>query len=164
MRTVLKSLSSPSTPDDSPAVSIPYRHEIKWTIHKAREMPGRLALVVIGYALSLVAWWYFLPVVGGLILPVLALTSAMAEFLFPVTYVVDEQGVTQTCFPFVSKRLDWTQIRRASVGRDGIFVTTLGLPSRLDQFRGIRLETRNQHDAVRQYVKQQMDALRSGVS
>ena len=58
---------------------------LTWTIHLAKEMPAKLCLVIIGYGAAMLAWWYFLPVPAALLLPLVALTSAMSEFLFPVT-------------------------------------------------------------------------------
>lgn len=136
---------------------------LTWTIHLAKEMPAKLCLVMMGYVCALLAWWYFLPVPAALILPCVALTSAMSEFLFPVTFTIDDVGVTQKCLPFVHRHIAWNDIRRASVGRDGFFVTTLRIPSRLDQFRGIRITPRGNEAVIRAILSERMQTIREGL-
>jgi hypothetical protein len=137
---------------------------LTWTIHLAKEMPAKLCLVIIGYGAAMLAWWYFLPVPAALLLPLVALTSAMSEFLFPVTYTIDDVGISQKCLPFFNRHIAWTDVRRASAGRDGFFVTTLRLPSRLDQFRGIRINPRGNDAAVRDVITKRMELMREGLA
>lgn len=137
---------------------------LTWTIHMAKEKPAKLSLVIMGYSVSLLAWWYFLPVPAALILPLVALTSALSEFLFPVTFTLDDNGVSQKCLPFFHRHIAWTDVRRASAGRDGFFVTTLRIPSRLDQFRGIRITPRGNDAEVRAIIADHMNQLRKGAS
>ncbi len=137
---------------------------LTWTIHLAKEMPAKLCLVIIGYGAAMLAWWYFLPVPAALLLPLVALTSAMSEFLFPVTYTIDDVGISQKCLPFFNRHIAWTDVRRASAGRDGFFVTTLRLPSRLDQFRGIRINPRGNDAAVRAVITKRMELMREGLA
>jgi hypothetical protein len=137
---------------------------LTWTIHLAKEMPGKLCLVVFGYGAAMLAWWYFLPVPAALILPLIALTSALSEFLFPVTYILDDSGVSQKCLPFFNRHIAWNDVRRASVGRDGFFISTLRIPSRLDQFRGIRINTRGNDAAVRAVITERLQRMREGLT
>lgn len=137
---------------------------LTWTIHLAKEMPAKLCLVIIGYGAAMLAWWYFLPVPAALLLPLVALTSAMSEFLFPVTYTIDDVGISQKCLPFFNRHIAWTDVRRASAGRDGFFVSTLRLPSRLDQFRGIRINPRGNDAAVRAVITKRMELMREGLA
>jgi hypothetical protein len=137
---------------------------LTWTIHLAKEMPAKLCLVIIGYGAAMLAWWYFLPVPAALLLPLVALTSAMSEFLFPVTYTIDDVGISQKCLPFFNRHIAWTDVRRASAGRDGFFVTTIRLPSRLDQFRGIRINPRGNDAAVRAVITKRMELMREGLA
>jgi hypothetical protein len=137
---------------------------LTWTIHLAKEMPAKLCLVIIGYGAAMLAWWYFLPVPAALLLPLVALTSAMSEFLFPVTYTIDDVGISQKCLPFFNRHIAWTDVRRASAGRDGFFVTTLRLPSRLDQFRGNRINPRGNDAAVRAVITKRMELMREGLA
>lgn len=137
---------------------------LTWTIHLAKEMPAKLCLVLFGYGAAMLAWWYFLPVPAALILPLVALTSAMSEFLFPVTYIIDDSGISQKCLPFFHRHIAWNDIRRASAGRDGFFVTTLRIPSRLDQFRGIRITPRGNDAAVRAVITDRMNRMREGLA
>jgi len=99
-----------------------------------------------------------------LVLPLIALTSALSEFLFPVTYTLDDSGVSQKCLPFFNRHIAWNDVRRASAGRDGFFISTLRLPSRLDQFRGIRINPRGNADAVRAVISERMERMREGLT
>jgi hypothetical protein len=150
-------------PKSSKQDSVSDQAGLTWTIHLAREMPGKLCLVVLGYGAAILAWWYFLPVPAALVLPIIALTSALSEFLFPVTYTIDAAGVSQKCLPFFHRHIAWDDVRRASAGRDGFFISTLRIPSRLDQFRGIRINPRGNDAEVRAVITERMNRMREGV-
>ncbi len=155
---------------DNNRLGFPTQHTVvdpgslTWTIHLAKERPAKLFLVLLGYVAAMLAWWYFLPVPAALVLPLIALTSAMSEFLFPVTFTIDDAGVTQKCLPFFHRHIAWSDIRRASAGRDGFFVTSLRLPSRLDQFRGIRITPRGNDVAVRAVITDRMNRMRESLA
>lgn len=63
----------------------------------------------------------------------------MAEYLFPREFRLTEQGVHASCGPFQKLFLAWEDVKRATHGPDGVFVSPLSRPSRLDRFRGITL-------------------------
>jgi len=97
-----------------------------------------LGLVVASYAAALLFWRLVFPHPIALFLPIVALTSAMAEYLFPIHYRVTTRGAYVSCF--LSRLfLAWPEVKRARHGADGVFLSPLTRPSRLDQFRGLRL-------------------------
>lgn len=92
-----------------------------------------------GFGLALALWRWLLPHPLALFLPCIALTSALAEYLFPRTFTLTEQGVHASCGPFQKLFLSWDDVKRATHGPDGVFLSPLSNASRLDAFRGVRL-------------------------
>jgi hypothetical protein len=88
--------------------------------------------------MGLFFWLNLFPHPLTLLLPLGALTSAMAEYLFPVSYRLTNRGAYANCF-LARLSLSWPEVKRARYGDDGVFLSPLSRPSRLDNFRGIRL-------------------------
>ena len=112
---------------------------LTWRIHRLRDEPQKIGLVALGYGIALAFWRLAFPYPLGLFLPVVALTGAMAEYLFPVDYKLTNKGAYCSCGPAIKLEIAWDAVRRATVGKDGVYLSTLKIPSRLDSFRGIRL-------------------------
>ncbi|MFM7322845.1 MAG: hypothetical protein ACKO5K_15195 [Armatimonadota bacterium] len=113
---------------------------VEWTVHRMRESPRGMALVIAGYATALWLWLRLFPEPTGLFLPVVALTSALAEYLFPIRYRVGSDGLHAQCGWFQRLHLPWDRVRRLTRGSDGYFASPFARPTRLDAFRGIRLQ------------------------
>ena len=111
---------------------------VAWSVHGVRDAPHGVALVVGGYAAAFWLWLRLFPEPTGLFLPAVALTSALAEYLFPIRYRIGADGVHADCGWFQRLHLPWDRIRRATRGADGYFFSPLARASRLDTFRGIR--------------------------
>ena len=127
---------------------------LTWRVHRLRDDPRGIAFVTVGYALAFFFWRLVFPHPLALFLPVVALTSAMAEYLFPITYRLTNQGAYVACGPLQRLHLRWKDVRRATHGTEGIYLSSLRLPSRLDAFRGIRLRYAGQNEAlVRETVR-----------
>ena len=109
-----------------------------WRIHRLRESPRLVPLVTLAYGIALFFWLHLFPHPLTLILPVGALTSSMAEYLFPVSYRLTTKGAYADCF-LSRLYLAWPEVKRARHGDDGVFLSPLQRPSRLDNFRGVRL-------------------------
>jgi len=125
-----------------------------WRIHRLREHPRGIALVALGYGIAFALWWLVFPYPLGLFLPVFALTGAMSEYLFPIEYKLTTKGAYANCGPAIRLFLGWDEVRRATHGSEGVYLSTLKIPSRLDNFRGIRLRfAEGNEEAVRQTVR-----------
>lgn len=122
----------------APAASAPVVPHLSWRVHRLRESPEKVPLVAGAYAVALGAWWLAFPHPVTLLLPTVALTGALAEYLFPITYRLTEQGAFADC-GLSRLALEWKEVRRATHGKDGVYLSPLSRPSRLDTFRGIRL-------------------------
>lgn len=132
---------------------------LAWRVHRLRDEPQKIGLVALGYGLAFAFWWLAFPYPAGLFLPVIALTGAMAEYLFPIDYKLTSEKAFCTCGPAIKLEIAWSEVRRARVGKDGIYLSTLKIPSRLDTFRGIRLRFSSDNETlVRQTVKSLLPA------
>lgn len=127
---------------------------LRWRYHRLRESPERIWLVALGYGVAFALWRWALPHPLALFLPLVALTSALAEYLFPVEYRLTDRGAYLSCGPFQKLYLSWSDVRRASFGSDGVYLSPLSRPSQLDRFRGIALRCEGaSRDAVLQTVR-----------
>ncbi len=109
-----------------------------WQVHLLRAEPGRLPGIVMVCGIGAACVWLmfgaWLPALAALLL----LVGSVSEYLFPITYRLTPGGVTQESLT-TRIVLPWSAIRRCRVGRRGILLTSLAVPSRLDAFRGILL-------------------------
>jgi len=113
---------------------------LAWRVHRLREEPWRLPLVIAAYAVALGLWRLLFPHPIALFVPLVSLTSALAEYLFPVAYRLTDRGAHVSNGPFVRLFLAWPDVKSATVGKDGICLSPLAQPhSPLAPFRGVRL-------------------------
>lgn len=126
------------TPTDPATTDTKETTLLAWRRHRLRENPRLLPLVTLAYGVGLLFWLHLFPHPLTLILPLGALTSSMAEYLFPVSYRLTSKGAYASCF-LSPLFLAWPEVKRARYGDDGVFLSPLLCPSRLDNFRGVRL-------------------------
>ena len=112
---------------------------LSWRRHALVESPERIALAALGYGAAFALWRWLQPGLLALFLPSVALTSALSEYLLPVEYRLTDRGAHASCGPFQKLYLSWDDVRRATHGGDGVHLSPLPRPSRLDRFRGVRL-------------------------
>ena len=131
---------------------------LQWTVHLARRHPARaLAAVVLVAAAAVCAgigfggWWVGL-LAGGL------LVVAISDFLFPVRYVMDAEGVSARGL-VLRRRMGWGQVRRVKRDELGVKLSPLTRPSRLEAYRGIYLWFEMNADEVMEFIARQMEAV-----
>jgi hypothetical protein len=132
---------------------------LTWRTHRLREDRQCLPLVIGAYVLAIGIWWLFFPVPLALFLPIIALTSALSEFLFPITYTLTSTSVSVIYGPLHRLVLNWEEIKRAGQGADGVFLSPLAKPSRLDNFRGLRLrfpQTETEKESLRSIIREKV--------
>jgi hypothetical protein len=122
-----------------PAIRAASPATVEWTVSPWREDPVRAVLAVSAALLLwiLVAWLVrenrLLSTLMGL-----ATLAVLAPGMAPTQCRVDGHGVARRVL-FAWERRTWTEIRRARVGVNGLFVSPFVRRSRLDRFRGLFL-------------------------
>jgi hypothetical protein len=110
---------------------------LSWTVHRARENPGKTA-VVSAFILAFVgfSWAVFGPALG--MLAVVVLFLALNTYFLPITYELTDKGIE------IDKRLftahyEWKQFRRWFRTSGGVVISPFSRRSYLDNFRGVHL-------------------------
>lgn len=109
-----------------------------WNIHLLRQQPQRLP-VVLGASLFVasVAWMLFHNLFFSFA-AILMILSAAAEYLFPCQYRLT--NLAARCRYGANRfEIEWKRVRRVLLYKDGVRLSPLPSPSRLDNFRGVFL-------------------------
>jgi hypothetical protein len=130
-----------------PAASGAETTVLAWRVHRLRTEPGRLGIVLIGYAVALGMWYLLFPHPVALFLPLVGLTCALREYLFPQEFRLTTRGAHVANGP-ARLFLAWEDVKRATHGRDGVHLSPFARPTRLDDFRGVRLDFADGNDAA----------------
>lgn len=112
--------------------------EVRWTAHPARRRPQDVFLVA---AVVLVSAWAVLVTLESVFLSLLAvviLVVAVAPFLVPTHYVLDDDGVEERRL-WTRKRRSWSDLRRLQIGPGAALVSPFARPSWADRYRGLLL-------------------------
>lgn len=125
---------------------------VTWSVHLARRQPWRAAAAVFLVCASAAAAYLIWPhplaaaVAGFLVL------SAAAEFLLPIKYRIGPEGVS--CRNFLSLRqIKWADVKHCYRDADGVKLSPLARPSRLEAYRGIYLWLGGEGEAVLEAVR-----------
>ncbi len=111
---------------------------VTWTSHPARRRPDQLALIAAVVLLSAWAVMVTLRSPWLALLAVALLVAAIAPFLFPTHYKLDELGVEQR--RLLGRRFRaWAELRRVQVGPGAALVSPFARPSWMDRHRGFVL-------------------------
>ena len=111
--------------------------DLTWTIHRARETPGKtwVSLALIAVFVVFTAWMF------GPLLAVLALAvffAALNTYFLPVTYRLTSTGIEVDKRVFTA-RYEWKQFRRWFRTTGGIVISPFSKKTYLDNFRGVHL-------------------------
>lgn len=127
---------------------------LEWRVHKAKENPRKtfgtiLLLLFIGLAIFFL--WQELFLTG---LSVAILFCSIVTYFLPITYRLDEQGVTRTILGAAQHR-QWSEFKSFYIDKNGILLSPFNEKSFLETYRGIFLMC-GKNDEVREFVKRQM--------
>lgn len=156
-------LTADVIPDDSPlsadSSDTAECDILVWRVHRLREEPERTPLIAVAYGGATVVGWLVFAHPLPVLLLLLALTGAIAEFLFPVSYRLTNRGAHSGC-GLSQLFIAWEDVKRATHGKAGVHLSPFDRPSRLDSLRGVRLR----YDAEnRETVLSAVRQLRKGV-
>lgn len=93
--------------------------------------------------------------VGSLLLTIIAgaiLILSLSSFYLPTIYRIDSNGVMWKRLTG-SRSIQWQRVRRVSDERDGMFLSPFAGRTMMENFRGIYLPYRSNHDEISALVK-----------
>jgi len=126
---------------------------LEWTVHLAAMQPAKavaaavLCLVAIGLAAAAFSNVVFPLVTAWL------LFASLAEFFLPVTYRLTTKGA-EAKHLWTFARIEWSNVKRKYLCEDGVKLSPLSSPSRLESFRGVFLRFgRDNREEILQAIK-----------
>jgi len=124
---------------------------LEWTVHAARLDPGKTARAAVAlFAAGILVGLVWGSVTSGAVAFALLFLSA-SEYLLPVRFSLTSEGVSSRSLT-THRRILWQNVRRALSDHDGIKVSPLRRPSRLEPFRGVYLRLPANDAAFRERV------------
>lgn len=124
---------------------------LSWTVHLARQHPSRLAVAVAFVTLAACAGYFAIGPLAAVAVA-LVLSASLADFLFPVSYVLTRDGA-ECRMLFKSSQIRWENVRHCYVDDQGVKLSPLPRQSRLEAFRGVYLRFADNEEQVTEAVK-----------
>lgn len=123
----------------------------KWQVHLAKRQPERLPVIMLALiGAPLLGVW----LMGHWLFGVVALWmlwSATADFLLPIHYEADSEGVRQRGWS--PRLMRWDRVKRVVWGEDGVLLSPFAHPSRLNAYRGVFLWYGDHREEVERLVR-----------
>ncbi len=127
-----------------------------WTVKLYdREPAKRYAVFFFALAAGAAGLLFFQSAVFALI-GFVAILASTAEFWLPLRYRLDERGASVRCGLSVTA-IDWPDVKRVVLAKEGWKLSPLGNEGRLSPFRGVYLRFGEEPEAVRAYVSHHVD-------
>jgi hypothetical protein len=137
------------TPSHSADIAEAETTVLAWRIHRLRDEPERIPMVALAFAGVAVGGWLLFANLIAVLLLLVVLTGTIVEFLFPINYRLTNLGAYANCGPS-QLFMAWEDVKRATQGKEGVYLSPFSKPTALDSFRGIRLRfTPDNADLVR---------------
>jgi hypothetical protein len=126
--------------------------ELSWTAWPARERPlAALVLVVAAFILGMLVKKGTDDPFLGVAAPGFVLAS-LSSFLLPTSYRLTKESVEVRSLG-VARVRPWTEMRRMTVDRTGVFLSPFERRSWLEAYRGVRLLFGGNRDQVVAFVE-----------
>jgi hypothetical protein len=130
------------------ATTEPVATGLRWTVHPAADDPLRAAMLVGVLAVaSALAFEYSDSAALGIVAFFLLALSLRSWFL-PRHYTLDNDGAGEAGPLCATHHLPWSNVRRVTRGRFGIYLSTLHSRSRFVRDRGLFLRTAGMRPTV----------------
>ena len=134
---------------------------LTWTSWPARERPlAAFILVASSVILGVLVRRATGDLVLGIAAPVFVLGS-LAAFLFPTEYRLTEEAIEVRSLG-VTRSRPWSEMRRMTVDRTGIFLSPFEKRTWLEAYRGLRLLFGGNRDQVVSFAEARLEKRRSG--
>ncbi len=125
--------------------------EFRWQVHLARQQPERLpVLVLVLVGVPILGAW----LMGHWIFGVIALWmlwSATADFLLPIRYEADAEGIRQRGWS--PRVMRWERVKRVVWSEQGVLLSPFAHPTRLNAYRGIFVWYGDQREQVEALIR-----------
>ena len=133
--------------------------DITWVTHPMFEYPRKAALFWAIFLIALLAVWVYTHEWIFVILSGLILFASLRGFVLPTKYKLNSDGVEihRTVYKV---RKQWSDFRSHVVERNGVFLSPFSVRHRLENFRGIFLPTRNNHQQVVEFVIKRLEKMK----
>jgi hypothetical protein len=119
----------------------------RWKVHLFRSQPQKGISALFAAALVAFLGYTALGSVLIAICAALAVILSISEFLFPIIYRMNERDASASS-PFTTTSIRWEDVRHVCVDSNGVKLSPLARPSRLEPFRGIYLRFAGNRDQV----------------
>lgn len=124
---------------------------LSWSVHLARENPARLLFSLGMIALASAAGYYVIGPVGAVATAV-AIAASIADFLFPMNYVLTADGA-ECGMLFKKSEIRWENVKHCYLDGGGIKLSPLDRRSKLEAFRGVYLKFQGNEEQVTNAVR-----------
>jgi hypothetical protein len=125
---------------------------LEWSVHLARGEPRQAAGALLATAgAGIVVWSVFGNPLMGLA-AVAVILGSIAEFLFPIRHRLTAQGA-EVRFGLSRSFIAWSQVRKCYLSAEGLKLSPLPSPHRLEVFRGVFLRFADNKDQVIDFVR-----------
>lgn len=125
---------------------------LRWTVHPAAHRPGYAIVVSLVIVLATLLTWSMTGWVWMTVLAPLFLGVSLRAFYLPRTYSLDEEGAHEEGPLQATRHLAWSEVRRVSRGRHGVYLSPLHGDSRWIRDRGVFLRTEENTEKVADFV------------
>jgi hypothetical protein len=129
---------------------------MEWQVHLLKEDPKKLLLMVPVILASLFAAYALFGSPIFMVVVVFLFASSLSGYLFPVHYTLTREGA---CVRTLTGRnfLPWTRVKKYYLDENGIKLSTLSTPGRLEAYRGVYLRFGGNRDTVVEAVRRIRD-------
>lgn len=128
-----------------------------WKVHLLREDPAKTLLIAPVVLGSLLACYLIFHNLLPLVVVTFLFMSALAEYLFPIRYELDEKGAASRTL-LGRTFIEWDRVKKYYLDDRGIKLSTLEKQGRLEAYRGIYLRFGKNRDEVTEAVRRMRDA------
>ena len=108
-----------------------------WTARPAEKSPAKAYIAAAAVVFTALCGFAVLSVLGG-VLSFAVMFFAVGDFFLPTRYEINEKGASSVCL-LRRTEVEWSAVRKVYADRDGLKLSTLGYPTRLEAFRGLYL-------------------------
>lgn len=135
-----------------------------WRVHPATEHLGRLCagvalIIAFAAAAGLAAGSYLWSIFALIVLMI-----ALNRFFLPSRFELDDEGITAR-YPFRTRRMKWSQLRRFAHDDEGGVLSPRRRPSRLNAFAGLHVHFGTAGETAIEAIRTRLDrAVGAGAS